>query len=143
MRPPSNPKSEHIDLDGRDPHFDSALRKIGVARPVSETRPHEDAFPTSSQPMHSGQNIFPSSTNNPAMLLVQARERFGKQFEIEIDGRGRSGFPGRTLLSAKELKEVFTLRDDGAKAPRQIEMELRLKPGILDHLAPKGVVANA
>lgn len=141
--PPSDQKSEHIDLDGRDPHFGSALRKIGVAKPVSETRPHEDAFPTSSQPMNSGQNIFPSSTDNPAMLLVHAREKFGKQFEVEMDGRGRAGFPGRTLLSAKEIKEVFTLRDDGAKSPQQIEKELRLKTGILDHLAPKDVVANA
>ncbi|KEF63158.1 uncharacterized protein A1O9_01134 [Exophiala aquamarina CBS 119918] len=141
--PPLDQKSEHIDLDGRDPHFGSALRKIGVAKPVSETKPHEDAFPTSSQPMSSGQNIFPSSMNNPAMLLVQAREKFGNQFEAEIDGRGRAGFPGRTLLSAKEIKEVFTLRDDVARAPQQIEKELRLKTGILDQLAPKGVAANA
>jgi hypothetical protein len=141
--PPSDQKSEHIDLDGRDPHFGSALRKIGVAKSVSETRPHEDAFPTSSQPMSSGQNIFPSNTNNPAMLLVQAREKFGKQFEAETDGRGRAGFPGRTLLSAKEIKEVFTLRDDGGKTSQHIEKELRLKAGILDHLAAKDIVANA
>lgn len=93
--------------------------------------------------MSSGQNIFPSSTNNPAILLVQAREKFGKQFEVEADGRGRAGFPGRTLLSAKEIKEVFTLRDDGGKTSQQIENELRLKAGILDHLAPKDMVANA
>ncbi|KAK5064423.1 hypothetical protein LTR84_000256 [Exophiala bonariae] len=141
--PPSEQKSEHIDLDGRDPHFGSALRKIGVAKPVSETKPHEDAFPTSSRPMNSGQNIFPSTKNNPAILLVQAREKFGKQFEVEVDSRGRAGFAGRTLLSAKEIKEVFTLRDDGAKLPQQVEKELRLKPGILEQLAPQGVVANA
>lgn len=141
--PPSDQKSEHIDLDGRDPDFGSALRKIGVAKPVSETRPHEDAFPTSSRPMNSGQNIFPSSQNNPAISLVQAREKFGKQFEAETDGRGRAGFAGRTLLSAKEIKEVFALRDDGRKRPQQVEKELRLKAGILDQLAPRGVVANA
>lgn len=77
------------------------------------------------------------------MLLVQAREKFGKQFDFEVDSRGKTGFPGRTLLSAKEIKEAFTSRDDAAKPPQQIEKELRLKAGILDQLAPQGVVANA
>ncbi|KIX06588.1 uncharacterized protein Z518_04564 [Rhinocladiella mackenziei CBS 650.93] len=141
--PPTEEKSSHIELDGRDPHFGSALRRIGPAKPASEARPHEEAFPTSSQPMQLGQNIFPSSPNNPAMMLVKARQRISKQWESEIDNRGRPSFPGRTLLGAKDIREALTLRDEKGRTSREVEKQMGLKPGILDQLLTKGVVANA
>ncbi|RVX72280.1 hypothetical protein B0A52_04484 [Exophiala mesophila] len=141
--PPAEDKDSQIELDGRDPQFGSALRKIGVAKPVSETRPHEDAFPTSSQPMSSGQNIFPTGTTNPAMHLVQSRERFNKLWETEEENRGRGTFAGRTLLSANDIKEALTLRDEGGRSTQQIEKEMRLSPGILDKLVAKGIIGNA
>lgn len=141
--PPTEEKERHIELDGRDPQFGSALRKIGVAKPVSETRPHEDAFPTSSQPMHSGQNIFPSGTTNPALQLVQARERFNKLWEAEEENRGRGTFAGRTLLSASDIKEALTMRDEGGRSSQQIEKDMRLNPGTLDKLIAKGIIGNA
>ncbi len=140
--PPSAERSEHIDLDARDPQFDSALRKIGVAKPVSETRPHEDPFPTSSQPMHSGQNIFPSSANNPALILVHSRDRIGQQWDSELENRGRASFAGRSLLSAKDIREALTLRDEVGKSSREVEQQMRLKPGVLDRVIPRGLVTN-
>lgn len=140
--PPSSRKSEHVELDARDPHFGSALRQVGAARPITERKPNEDYFPTSSQPMHSGQNIFPSNVNNPALLLVQARQRITQQWESELENQGRPSFPGRTLVNAKDIREALILRDEAGKDPRQVEKQMRLKPGILDQLVTKGVIAN-
>ncbi|OAP55081.1 hypothetical protein AYL99_10781 [Fonsecaea erecta] len=142
VAPPAGEKSEHVELDARDPQFGSALRRVGAARPVTERKPDEDTFPTSSQPMHSGQNIFPSDANNPAMMLVQARKRTAAQWESDLETQGRPNFGGRTLLSVKDIKEALTLRDELGKSPQEIERQMRLKPGVLDQLVAKGVVAN-
>lgn len=92
--------------------------------------------------MQPGQNIFPSTRNNPAVILTQARQRIGKQWEVEDDNRGRPSFQGRTLLSAKDIKESLRLRDEVGKPSQEVEKLMKLKPGILDQLVPKGVVAN-
>ena len=139
--PPSIQKSEHVELDARDPDFGSALRKVGVARPIAERKPNEDYFPTSSQPMHSGQNIFPSQVNNPAMLLVQARQKIAQQWDAELENQGRPSFAGRTLLSAQEIRQALTSREAG-KSSQEVEKQMRLKRGLLDQLVPEGVVAN-
>ncbi|EXJ79369.1 hypothetical protein A1O3_08871 [Capronia epimyces CBS 606.96] len=143
--PPAAERSEQIDLDGRDPQFDSVLRSLGPAKPAStsEDRPVEDAFPTSSQPMQQGRNIFPTSAQNPAIMLVQARERINRRWESELDNQGRRGFAGRTVVSAKDVKEALALRDEAGKSSSEIETQLSLKPGILDQLVPRRVVANA
>lgn len=143
--PPADSKSDLIDLDGRDPQFDSALRRLGPAKPpsVSDGQSVEDAFPTGSQPMQHGRNIFPSSAQNPAITLVQARQRITKRWEAELDEQGRRGFAGRTLVTAKDIKEALILRDEKGRPSNEIEKQLYLKPGILDQLAPRRVVANA
>jgi hypothetical protein len=140
--PPTEIREAHVELDARDPQFGSALRELGAARPITERKPNEDYFPTSSQPMHSGQNIFPTQPNNPAMMLVQARQRLAKQWESEMEGQGRPSFAGRTLLSAQEIRQALTSRDEAGKSSQQVEKELKLKPGILDRLVAKGLVAN-
>jgi hypothetical protein len=140
--PPSDGRSEHIELDARDPQFGSALRQVGAARPITERKPNEDYFPTSSQPMHSGPNIFPSQPQNPAMLLVQARRRLAQQVESELEDQGRPSFAGRTLISAQEIRQALTSRDDAGRSSQEVEKQLRLKPGILDQLVAKGVVGN-
>jgi hypothetical protein len=140
--PPSSQKAEHVELDGRDPQFGSALRQVGAARPITERKPHDDYFPTSSQPMHSGQNIFPSQPNNPAILLVQARQRIARQYESELENQGRPSFAGRTLVSAQEMRQALTSRDDAGRPSNEVEKQMRLKPGVLDQLVTKGVVAN-
>ena len=93
--------------------------------------------------MQPGQNIFPSATNNPALLLVRARERIGKQWEMESDNRGRASFVGRTLMSAKDIREALVLRDEGGKTSQEVEKQMGLKPGVLDQFVAKGIVANA
>ncbi|KAK5461036.1 hypothetical protein LTS15_003099 [Exophiala xenobiotica] len=100
--PPVDQKTEHVELDGRDPQFGSALRKIGPAR-----------------------------------------QRINSQWETELESGGRRGFAGRTLLSSKDIKEALRLRDEMGKSSQEVEKQMRLKPGILDHLVAKGMVANA
>lgn len=142
-----------IELDGRDPHFGAALSRAGTARripqPPSPSSPNaqpQSAFPTSSQPPKpqqapTGQFIFPSTAPgaNPALAIVQARDRLTKQWEMESESLGRKGFPGRTLLSARELREALNVRD--VKGPEHAEKTMRLKRGMLAEL-PADVVGN-
>ncbi|KAJ9655012.1 hypothetical protein H2198_006057 [Neophaeococcomyces mojaviensis] len=144
--PPSDTKDPHVELDGRDPQFGSALRKLGPAISVAQAAPHLSAFPTSSQPplAHQGKNIFPSSSpsKNPSLMIVQARQRIGQQFDQEMDGMGRASFAGRTLISAKDIKEALRLRDQAGLPTQEIEKQMRLQPGILSRLARPGIYAN-
>lgn len=143
---PSEKKDSHIDLDGRDPQFGSALKRLGPAIPVGKVAPH-DAFPTSSQPPlgQQGKNIFPSASTktNPSLMIVKARERIAQRYEEEMDGLGRSSFAGRTLVSAKDIKEALRMRDQAGLSSEAIEKQLRLQPGILSRLGKPGVFANA
>lgn len=148
--PPSPTRSEHIELDARDPQFGSALQRAGIARRVPRhSAPPESAFPTSSIPpaaqQSPGQHIFPSSSPsaNPAIAIVEARERIAKRFEEESESLGRGSFQGRTLITAREIKEALRLRDEGGKSAGEVEKQMRLKPGIISQLGPPGVVGNA
>lgn len=148
---PGDVKSEHIDLDGRDPQFSSKLRALGPAMPVAHARPQDSAFPTSSQPplgqQAGGQIIFPgsggqSNVMNPAIVVVNARERIGKVWEEERDALGRGSFAGRTMLNAGELADIIQMRDDGM-VDGDIEKDMRLSRGLVGRLGVRGVVANA
>lgn len=142
--PPSSTKSEHVELDGRDPQFGSRLSQIGPVQPVSQTPSNQHQFPPSSSPRQQGQNIFPSTspTTNPAILVTQARERIGKLWEEESESLGRASFQGRTLISAGQIKEVLEMREHGMSAS-DIEKRLRLRSGLVQRLGAGGVVANA
>lgn len=148
--PPADAKSEHIDLDGRDPQFGSKLRALGPAVAVADAVPGEAAFPMNSQPPvgQQGQNTFPSKGRgtggaiNPAIVVVQARERIGKVWQAERDALGRGSFAGRTLLGAGEIADVIRMRDEGSKG-EEIEKKMRLNKGLVEKLGVRGVVANA
>ncbi|KIW12308.1 hypothetical protein PV08_09585 [Exophiala spinifera] len=142
MSPPVDEKTQAIELDGRDPQFGSRLQRIGPVKLPSGVRP-EEAFPTSSEPMQPAHNLFPSTQNNPAVILTQARQRINKQWEFEGENGGRPSFPGRTLLNSKEIKEALRMRDEVGKTSQEVEKQMKLKPGVLDQLVAKGMVANA
>ena len=140
--PPTDAKTPQIDLDGRDPQFGARLSQLGAAMPVNQNK--RDAFPTSTNPPQQGNNIFPSAqaATNPAILVVEARNRIGKVWQDESERLGRKSFAGRTLLSAKDIKEALRLRDESRKTSAEIETQMRLKPGVFETLARKDVVAN-
>ncbi len=91
-----------------------------------------------------GQQVFPSSSpsTNPAIAIVEARERIAKRFEEESESLGRGSFQGRTLISAREIKEALRLRDEGGRSPEEVEKQMRLRSGIISQLGPPGVVGN-
>jgi len=146
--PPSDRKVEHIELDGRDPQFGAALRKLGTATSLEKGAPtsYRSAFPTSSQPPVGQQadNIFPSRSpsSNPSLMVVQARKRIAETSDQETDAIGRASSTGRTLISAKDITEVLRLRDQAGMSTQEIEKQMRLQPGILGRLARPGVYAN-
>lgn len=146
VTPPTDSKDPHIDLDGRDPQFGSALRRLGPAIPVERAALDKTAFPTSSQPPlgQRGQNIFPShkSGSNASLMIVKAREAISQKYEEELDAIGRPSFKGRTLISAKDIKEALRMRDQAGMSIEQIEKQMRLHPGILSQLAKPSVYAN-
>lgn len=141
--PPTDTRDPHVDLDGRDPQFGAALQRLG---PAMRKDLNKAAFPTSSQPPpgQQGQNIFPSKApgSNAGMMAFQARERIAGKFEQELDDLGRSSFKGRSLISAKDVKEALRMRDEAGVSEQEIERQLRLQPGILSRLARPGVYAN-
>lgn len=146
VSPPTDSKEAHIDLDGRDPQFGSALKRLGPAIAVERAAPNKSAFPTSSQPPlgQQGANIFPSSRSptNSALTIVHTRTRIAQKYDEEMEALGRPSFKGRTLISAKDIREVIRMRDLGGLPSDEIEKQMRLRPGILDQLAQQGVYAN-
>lgn len=77
---------------------------------------------------------------NPALAIVEARSALTRRFEHETEALGRKGFGGRTLVSARELKEALAMRDAG-RSDDEVEKALRLQSGFLAKL-PERVVAN-
>ena len=147
--PPSATKSQHIDLDGRDPQFDSRLSQIGPVQPVSQSPSNQHQFPpstSSSSPnpqRHSPQTVSSSpATMNPALRIVDARQRIAKQWEEESESLGRASFQGRTLVGAPLIREVLGMREIGMESG-EIEKRLRLRGGIVKRLGAGSVVANA
>ena len=150
----STSRDEYVDLDARDPDFGSRLSQLGPVQPPpalsnsSTFAPtpqvvKSSSSPTSTRSPFQGQQVFPSTSSNPELLIVQARDHFAKIFEKESESLGRQSFKGRTLVSAADLKTVLRMRDDGRRPPGEIEKQLRLQPGILGRLGPPGLVENA
>jgi len=75
-------------------------------------------------------------------MVVHARERIAQKYEQELEELGRASFAGRTLVSAKDVKEALRMRDEGRMSEGEVEKQLRLKPGILSQLAKPGVYVN-
>ncbi|ERF75944.1 hypothetical protein EPUS_01310 [Endocarpon pusillum Z07020] len=150
----STSRDRNVDLDARDPDYGSRLSQLGPVQPPRTLSNSSTFAPTpqvvkssssssSTRSPFQGQQVFPSSSSNPELLIVQARDHFAKIFEEESESLGRQSFKGRTLVSAAELKAVLSMRDDGRKPPGEIEKQLRLRPGILGRLGRPGLVENA
>jgi hypothetical protein len=149
----STSRDQHIELDARDPDFGSRLSQLGPVQPAPTYSNSSTFAPTpqvvkssssskSTSSPSSGHQVFPSASSNPALLIVQARDRLAKVFEEESESLGRGSFKGRTLISAAEIKNLLSMRDDARRPPGEIERQLRLRPGVVGKLGQPGVVAN-
>lgn len=121
-------------MDGRDPDFAASLRSIGPVDP-SPTLSNSSIYKAPTQ------SIFPQSSN-PALLVVNARQRLVKAAEEDAEQLGRAGYAGRTFLDALTLQQVLTMRDKQNQHPREIERFLGLRKGILDRLGKDDIVSR-
>ena len=77
---------------------------------------------------------------NPALLALRARDAVAKRAEDEMQGMGRKGFQGRTVVDAGTLGQVVRARE-GAKGDEEVEARWRLKRGVLqEKLGERGKV---
>jgi hypothetical protein len=75
------------------------------------------------------------------MAVVQARERLTRRWQEENEAAGRKGNEGRTLLSAKEIREALNARS--VRGEEEAEKVMRLRRGVLGQRGMgEGVVAN-
>ncbi|KAL6231498.1 hypothetical protein BDW75DRAFT_219938 [Aspergillus navahoensis] len=127
-------KSSAIDLDGRDPHFAASLRSIGPVTP-NPTLSHSSTF-NQTHPA----SALPSTSTNPALLVITARQRITREAESEADGLGKGGFEGRRYLDAFTIRQILAMRDRQGLGAEEIERALRLKRGVVERVgAAKGV----
>ncbi|RMD40467.1 hypothetical protein DV735_g4657, partial [Chaetothyriales sp. CBS 134920] len=82
------------------------------------------------------------AATNPAIAIVNARDRIAQRFEDECGQAGSRKFEGRSLLSAGEIREVLGAREQGRWADAAIEKQFRLRSGVLAQILSGGVVKN-
>ena len=88
--------------------------------------------------------VFPSSdpSTNPALMVVRARERIARVWEEESERVGRKGFEGRTLLGAKDVREIVGARERG-EGDEGLEERYLLRRGVLGEVLGRGFVGGA
>lgn len=143
--PPQASKNEAIDLDARDPDFASRLSQLGPVQPAPTASHSSTSKPSPQRPsldiggrqqtLSSSTNapIFPDASNNPALLIVQAREQASRQAEDEAEAMGRSSFAGRTLIDVHTIKRAVGMKERGM-VDSDIEKTLMLRSGLVKKL---------
>ncbi|RMZ87976.1 hypothetical protein DV736_g4796, partial [Chaetothyriales sp. CBS 134916] len=82
------------------------------------------------------------AANNPAIAIVNARDRIARRFAEESEDLGRKAFAGRTLLSAREIREVISAKEQRRWGDSAIEKQFHLKSGVLAEILSGGAVKN-
>ncbi|KAL2040238.1 hypothetical protein N7G274_007141 [Stereocaulon virgatum] len=140
----SSVKDESVSLDASDPDFAASLRSLGPVQP-SSTLSNSSAFNPSgsskSSPNQAHPQMFPDASQNPALILLRARERLQQEAEAEFAKSGR-GKGERRFLDISTIRQVLVMRDDKAMGEEQIERNLGLAKGVVRGLGAKGVVGD-
>jgi hypothetical protein len=119
--------------------FNTSASAYNQSSSQSHQSPHGNFQPSPSSP---SQSIFPSGTN-PAIALLQARERLAQEAEEEFENLGRRGAAGRRFLDVVTIRQVLMMRDDLRKGEEEIEQQLGLEKGVVGKLGSRGVVSGA
>ncbi|KAF2270842.1 hypothetical protein CC78DRAFT_538568 [Lojkania enalia] len=141
-------KTEAIDLDARDPAFASRLNTIGAVQPnphyspssISSFDPQRNTPTTLPSDEFSAlpQSAFPNPRDNPAVRVLEARQRIAAEAEDELANVGRQGFKGRKYVDASVI-QLALMRKQGGEPVERIEHALGIKKGRLGVLG-KGIV---
>jgi hypothetical protein len=81
-------------------------------------------------------------SQNPALLLLKARERLQQEAEAEFAKTSRSDAEGKRFLDVNTLRQVLVMRDDKRMGERDIEKTLGLAGGVVRALGQKGIVGD-
>lgn len=132
-----------IYLDARDPAFASRLSTLGAVQP----NPHFSPTSTSSfDPQRNPsttlpsdefsappQSAFPSPRDNPAIRVLEARQRIAAEAEEELTQVGRRGFQGRKYVDAS-IVQLALMRKQRGENMEKIEETIGIKRGRLGML---------
>ena len=136
-----------INLDSSDPQFAASLRSLGPVNPAS-TLSNSSHFPSSpssapsTNPSYPNQQIFPDPSQNPAVLVLTARENLTRQAEAEFARIRYEGGGGRKFLDVMTVRQVLMMRDEKNMTEAEIEQKLGLAGGVVKRLGKKGVVSE-
>ena len=128
------------------PDFADRLQKMGIVQPNPTYSPSSIASPFSGDASGIAQTLskpqFPSARHNPTLGVLEARRRIEEQAKEELENLGKSTDKGKQFLDVTTVKQILVLRDRGVSAS-DIEARLRLRPGVVAGLGPKGIVSAA
>ncbi|MCJ1471756.1 hypothetical protein MMC13_000396 [Lambiella insularis] len=136
-------RDETINRDAADPDFARSLRSLGPVQP-SPTFSNSSVF-NAYQQLSGGQSqpqMFPSPATNPALQILDARNRLTDAAETEFAQMGRRGFEGKEFLDVVLIRQALSLRDEKGLADADIEKRLGLKSGVVARLGVKGIVGD-
>ena len=86
--------------------------------------------------------MFPSAATNPAIQILDARNRLTDAAEAEFSEMGRRGFQGKQFLDVVLIRQALMMRDEKGMADLEIEKKLGLKSGVVARLGRKGTVGD-
>ncbi|KAH8812269.1 hypothetical protein F5884DRAFT_784924 [Xylogone sp. PMI_703] len=152
---PRGIRDEAIDRDASDPDLsahNARLRILGAVNPApthsnsstvlspssSSSSPPPSAAATMNAPPST---IFPSTSTNPAVTLLQARERLAKEAEEEFEriGKSRGREEGSKFLDVLRIRQILVMKESGV-VDEEIERRMGLRKGVVEVLGAKGVV---
>ena len=133
-----------MNADAFDPQLGAALRSIGPVQPAPTYSNSSIAQPSpdSSSNRQGSQPIFPEPASNPALAVLDARQKLAHQAEAEFEEYGKKSSKGRSLLDVTIIRQMIALRDDKGLKDEEIERNLGLQKGVAARLGRKGVVSN-
>lgn len=85
---------------------------------------------------------FPHPLQNPAIAMLNARERLQQQADLELQQARKPDFPGRSFVDSTTIRQIIAMRDDRGMSSDQIEKLLELKKGTVERLGPKGLIGG-
>lgn len=95
-----------------------------------------------SSPNQPHPQFFPDESQNPALLVLKARERLQQEAEAEFAKTSRSDGVGKKFLDVGTIRKVLVMRDEKGKSETDIEKSLGLAGGVVRALGQKGVVGD-
>lgn len=134
----SGDRSEAINLDASDPDFAQSLRSIGPVQPNPTLSP-TSAF----NPSQASRSQAPDPRSNPAIAVLDARNKLQDLADQEFEESGKRGHTGREFLDVYTIRQILTMRDEQGRKNADIERVLGLKQGVVNRLGPDGVVGLA